>query len=337
MSPEAFERILGRACEILTENVRTNADYRSPDAFERHALDMLKVAARDCALTVEPSFHPHAFPDIRANGFGVEVKYTKQESWLAVGNSIFEGMRDPSVSRVYVLFGKIGGRPEVRWGRYEDCVTHVRVSNSPRFVVEMETERTSLFKHMGISYDKFALLSDEDKMRHVRDYSRGRLREGERLWWLEPSHSVPVQVRPYPNLRNKEKRVLRAEAALLSPQICGPSHGSTAQRKYAAPALYLLMHHGVIAPQMRDLFSAGSVAQRVPPIYMGEPHISRSLRGIEDLMEDAALRLDDELFEEYWGRKCPPDARIGEWLKMADDFARDWQPSKTLFLSKKSG
>ena len=70
MTQDEFERLLTVAAQILTENIRTNPDYRSPAAFERHALDMLKVAGRDCELAIEPSFHPHAFPDIRANGYG---------------------------------------------------------------------------------------------------------------------------------------------------------------------------------------------------------------------------------------------------------------------------
>ena len=242
-------------------------------------------------------------------------------------------MRDPDVSSVYVLFGKIGGQLELRWGRCEECVTHVRVSNSPRFVIEMETERASLFEHMAISYDEFSRLTDDGKMKYVREYSRNRLREGERLWWLEPTHTIPIQVRPCASLPDAEKRMLRAEAALLCPQICGPPRGPAGQRKYIDPALYLLMHHGVFCTQARDLFSAGSVAQHVEPMYEDEPYLSRALRDIAHLMKDAALRLDDALFEEYWSRSCPPDQRIAEWLKMADTAARGWMPSKNLFLS----
>ena len=332
MIAQEFEQVLERACEILTENIRTNTDYHSPDAFERHALDMLKVAAKDCDLKVEPSFHPYAFPDIRANGFGVEVKYTKQDTWLAVGNSIFEGMRDRNVEQVYVLFGKTGGRPEVKWGRYEECVTHVRVSNSPRFVLEMGTERSSLFEHLSVKYDQFAKMSDDEKMQHVREYSRNRLKEGERLWWLEPSHSIPIQVRPYVSLLDVEKRSLRAEATLLCPKVCGPSRGHTGQRKYIDAALYLLMHHGVFCNQARDLFSAGSVAERIEPISEDEPFVSRAIRDIESLIEDAAMRLEDDLFEEYWGFSCCPKNRIVEWLKLADEAATEWTPSQNLFL-----
>ena len=332
MTPEEFERALDRACDYLTENVRSNTDYHDPAVFERHAIDMLKLAARDCGITVEPTFHPHAFPDIRANGFGVEVKYTKQDTWLAVGNSIFEGMRDPNVSTIYVLFGKIGGEPEVRWRRYHDCITHVRVSNSPRFVVEMEGDRSSLFDHMRVTYDQFSILSDEQKMLYVREYSRGRLKEGERLWWLEPSHSLPIEVRFYMTLSQTEKRSLRAEAALLCPQVCG---GPRQRNKYNDAALYLLMHHGVFCPQARDLFSAGSVALRADETR-GGLYIKRALQDIEDLMRDAAKHIDDALIEEYWGQNCPPDQRIDEWLRMADNAAKEWVPSACLFLGENS-
>lgn len=327
MTPEAFERVLDRACDILTENLRSSTLYHGPDPFEQHVQDMLRVAAMDTGLTVQPTFHAHAFPDIRVNGFGVEVKYTKQDTWLAVGNSIFEGQRDPDVSTIYVIFGKTGGEPEVRWGRYEELITHVRVSNSPRFVIEMETERQSLFKHMRIGYDEFAQLADDAKMHHVRDYSRNRLREGERLWWLEPSHSLPVQVRPYMRLSQNEKRILRAEAAILCPQVCG---GSRQRNKYTDAALYLLMHHGVFCPQARDLFSAGSVALRSDETRGGN-YLLRALQDIEDLMRDAAKRLDDDLIVEYWGESCDPCDRITRWLVKADGHATDWKPSESLF------
>lgn len=79
MTPKAFESLLDRATEILTANLRSSALYNGPHEFEQHVLDMLKVAAKDMEIDVAPAFHPHAFPDIVANGFGVEVKYTKQD------------------------------------------------------------------------------------------------------------------------------------------------------------------------------------------------------------------------------------------------------------------
>ncbi len=329
MKPENFERILDRAVEILTENVRSSTLYHSPDTFEQGVQDMLRVAAKDTGFAVSPTFHNHAFPDIRVNGYGVEVKYTKNDTWLAVGNSIFEGMRDPNVKSVYVVLGKIGGQPEVRWGRYEECVTHVRVSNSPRFVIELDGERSSLFDHLAIRYNEFATLDDDTKMRHVREYSRNRLKEGERLWWLEASHTLPVAVRVYRTIADQEKRELRAEAALLCPEIVQPA---SRRGKYDRAGLYLITQHAVFAPQIRDLFSAGSVGARTGK--RGHKYIVDALRDIEPEMTDAAFRMDEKLFEEYWGFACPPENRIPQWLHLADQQATDWTPSDELFGGK---
>ncbi len=321
-----FEQILDRAVGILTENVRSSTRYHGPDAFEQGVLDILKVAAEDSGFTVSPTFHRHAFPDIRVNGFGVEVKYTRQDTWLAVGNSIFEGMRDPDVRHVYVVVGKTGGIAEVRWGRYEESVTHVRVSNSPRFVVELSGERSSLFSHMNVSYDEFATLDDEAKMQHVREYSRHRLKKGERLWWLETTHTLPIAVSVYRTLPNHEKRRLRAEATLLCPEVV---QSGSHRGKYDRAGLYLITQHGVFAPQLRDLFSAGSVGARTG--RRGHKYIVHALQDIEKEMHRAAADLDDALFEEHWGFSCPPAHRIREWLVLADGYASDWKPSDELF------
>ena len=329
MTPVEFEALLARAAQFLTVNLRSSTLYHGPAPFEQGVLAALQNAAADLAVTVEPTYHRHAFPDIRVNGFGVEVKYSKHDTWNAVGNSVFESMRDPAVGPIYVVFGKVGGEPEVRWGRYEDCVTHVRVSNAPRFVVDMAGRDPALFERFDISYGDFAQLDDEGKMAHIREYWRKRLPPGERTWWLEPSHTLPINVRLYMHLTQEEKRVCRAEAALLCPQIC---KGSRARRKYEDAAIYLLTYHGVFCPQARDLFSAGSVALRADGTRGGN-YLLRALRDIEGLMVDAARYLDDALFVEYWGERCRPSERIERWKVLADGYApgTGWRPSAELF------
>lgn len=325
-----IEAVLDRTAQFLTGNLRTSKLYHGPERFEQGVLAALQDAATDLGVTVERTFHPHAFPDIRVDGFGVEVKYSLRDTWRAVGNSVFESMRDPTVNDIYVMFGKVGGLPEARWAKYQDCVTHVRVANAPRFVVDLESDEPPLFKRFDISYRNFAALDDDRKMAHVRGYWRKRLPRGEHLWWLEEGHTLPLNVRLYMNLPQAEKRIYRAEAALLSPQIC---KGARARRKYEDAAMYLLTYHGVFCPQARDLFSAGSVALRADD-KRGGNYLLRALRDIEPLMIDAAHRLDDALFVEYWGESCAPGERIERWLALADGYARsaDWLPSAELFL-----
>ncbi len=327
MTREDFEPILDDAVKQLGEEVRASNAYHGADEFQQRVFDVLseKVKGRD--VNVKPTFHPHAFPDIHANGFGVEVKTTTKDSWLSVGNSVFEGMRDPAVKEIYVVFGKMGGMPSVKWGRYADRITHVRISHAPRFVIEMDRD-SSLFGKMNIGYDDFARLPPEGKMRHVRDYSRGRLQPGERLWWLEDvdDPGTPLEIKLYVDLPLSEKKQLRAEAALLFPQIV--AHSRIERYKYIDPALYLLKAKNVFCPQARDLFSAGSVAGAT----RGGNYVLRALNGIQAEMREAALRLDDALFVEYWEESVLPAQRIARWLAKADAMAHEWKPSEHLFV-----
>ena len=233
----------------------------------------------------------------------------------------------------YVIFGKMGGTPEVKWARYDDCVIHVRTSHVPRFELEIGAN-SSLFDLMKISYEEFSVLPIEKKMRYIRQYAKGRLKDGERLWWLEekaePEHTLPIQVRLYIDLPPEEKTRLRAEATLLCPKVVA---GSRVKNKYNDVALYLLTYHGVLVSQARDLFSAGSVAH-VKDKTRGGIYIQRAIEAIENEMLAASLRMEDALFVEYWGESVPPAERINRWLTLADKFAKDWIPSQVLFLSR---
>jgi hypothetical protein len=275
------------------------------------------------------------FPDIPMGTFGIEVKFTENDTWRSIANSVSEGTRNTGVTEVYVIFGKMGGTPGVRWGRYEDVVMHVRTSHVPRFEIEMGAKEP-LFHKFGISYLDFQKLSMHEKMSHIRTYARGRLKPGERLWWLEeddkPSHTLPLEVRLYMHLSQDDKRKLRAEGALLSPLIVAPSRS---KNKYNDVVMYILTRHGILCPQARDLFSAGSVALRKDK-ERGGNYTLRALEDIEEEMIKAAYRLPDELFIEYWGRSCRPEDRISEWLRDADKIAKTWKPSEHLFLSHRS-
>jgi hypothetical protein len=326
MTRDEFENLLDRAVEQLGNDIRQNKAYHAPDAFQQRVFDVLQELAKtQGAIEVKPTFHPHAFPDIRANGYGIEVKTTSKDSWLSVGNSVFEGMRDASVKEIYVVFGKMGGMPSVKWGRYEDRITHVRISHAPRFVLEMDRD-SSLFPKMNISYDKFYALPPEEKMRHIRQYSRNRLKPGERLWWLEDEDSPgkPLEIKLYMSLTQPEKIKLRAQGALLFPQILA---GSRVKDKYNDVAFFFLKYHNVFCPQTRDLYSAGSVAGKA----RGGNYLLRSLQNIEKQIAEAARQLPNDLIEEYWGEPVEPADRIKEWLKRIDRQAKTWKPSGHLF------
>lgn len=327
MTPEDFERALNKVVAQLGEEVRTSKKYHEPAAFQRRCFEVLQgMIGKD--LPLDLSFHPHQFPDIKAGAYGVEVKSVANDTWRVVGNSMLETKRAEGVERMYVIFGKMGGMAGVRWGMYEDRIVHVRISHAPRYEIDMSDGSKSLFATMGITYGAFCDLPAEKKMSHVRDYARGRLKPGERLWWLEDKpgqeKTLPLEVRLYIKLPAEEKKKLRAEVTLLFPEVVG--HGRI-REKYADVALYLITAHGILAHNARDMFSAGSVAGK----DRGGIYTARAIAGLEPYMREAAASMSDALFAEYWERHVPANERIRAWLERADGYARDWKPSEVLF------
>lgn len=327
MKQEQFEKLLDQVVENLTAQAR-RVSFTTSKTFEDRVRDTLIKFGEDMNIDLIP--HPHVFPDIVLGEYGVEVKFTANDTWRSVANSVFESTRSESVKRIYVVFGKMGGIPEVRWGKYDDCVMHVRTSHVPRFEVQIGAEQ-SLFQKMGLEYDIFRDLSEDDKMTHIRKYARARLKKGQKLWWLESAddspHSLPLEVRLFTSLPQEERRRLRAELVLLCPQVL-QSPGS--KNKYDNAALYALTYRGVLCHQARDLFSAGSVALRSDS-KRGGNYLIRALQDIEAEILEAAATLEDALFEEYWGETAPKERRIPIWLKKADANAYLWKPSEVLF------
>lgn len=333
MTQAEFESLLDKCCDRLTQEARTTG-FKSSPQFENRVREVIADLTPG-VFVVEMNPPAQAFPDVELGEFGVEVKFTLNDTWRSVANSVLETQRIESVKYIYVVFGKMGGTPEVRWGEYEESVIHVRTSHVPRFEVEMASAvaepKRSLFEEMGIHYDDFRKLDMSEKMKYIRAYAR-KIHPDGRLWWIEDKgeeeHTTPVQARLYTNLTMPEKTRLRAEAALLCPKIVKP--GRT-RDKYDDVVLYLLTYHGVLCHQARDLFSAGSVAN---PNNNDEGgiYIERALKLIEYDMREAAATMDDALFVEYWGESVPPGRRIARWLEKADELARDWVPSRSLFL-----
>jgi hypothetical protein len=332
MDQTDIEQLLIEICHELTSQACTKK-FTTADGFENAVRTLVASKAKSHGVEVELSPAAQAFPDIAIGEYGIEVKFTLNDTWRSVANSVQESNRIDSVKMVYLVFGKMGGSPEVKWAEYAKSVMHVRTSHVPRFEVEMGTEK-SLFDLMGISYEAFRVLSIHEKMQYVRTYARARLKKGERLWWLEDNgdvaHSLPIQVRLYTSLDRQEKDKLRGEAILLCPQIV---QAGTVKGKYDDVVLYLLTYHGVLCHQARDLFSAGSVANPSNDDEGGR-YIERMLQLSEPHIRRAADTLEDALFEEYWGEKISKAKRIKKWLEKADAFAKDWIPSQILFCKQ---
>lgn len=292
MTLEEFEAILDQAIQTMNQQASAGMPgYADSDEFEKTVLAQLRLSCRGVAKA-DPAFHDSAFPDIVVNGFGVEVKFTSSSTWHGTGNSIFEGMRDKAANRVYLIYFR-SDISEARWSRYEECIKGVRISHSPRYMIDMDGGG-NFFRNLNMTLEEFKDLEMKQKMVLVKDDVQKRLKKGERLWWFgdEQDHTIPVNVRLYRNLPTPIQSDLRAEAALMCPEIF---QGSRKRGKYDGIAVYLLTQHGVLASNVRDMFSAGSVAGP----ERGGDYVLRSVKHNMQAIFRMAAKLDDALFVEY--------------------------------------
>ncbi len=334
MTQDDFEALLEQLCQRLTREARESTAHHKPSVFEKRVRTVMSEMLAGTGEEAAPDID-QGFPDIVVGKFGAEVKATEKDSWRCIANSVSEGQRALNVEHIYVVYGKFGGTPEVKWASYGDSIMHVRTSHVPRFEIEIGTEK-SLFAQMGTSYDEFRQRPMHEKMPYIRDYARGRLKPGERLWWLEDKdiddsgHSLPLEVRSILQLSAEEKKAIRAEATLLIPKVFSPSRSKHKKDAYVDVAMYFMTYRGILAHQTRDFFSAGSVGENGATGNF----VRDATHRIQEEMREAAQYLEDALFLEYWGRVPKPSERILEWLKHADYFAADWTPSEELFLEE---
>lgn len=95
------------------------------------------------------------FPDIVANKYyGIEVKTTTQNHWKTTGNSVLEGTRVDDVERIYMLFAKLASPIEFRCRPYEEVLSEVVVTHSPRYLIDMNLKvGNTIFDKIKMPYD----------------------------------------------------------------------------------------------------------------------------------------------------------------------------------------
>ena len=200
------------------------------------------------------------FPDIIASKhFGVEVKSTKENKWVSTGSSIVESIRIEDVNHIYMLFGKLGGKPiEFKCKPYYNCLYDIAVTHSPRYLIDMEiTQERTIFSKMGIEYDKFRL--SEDPISTVRSYYLEKIKKEKRMampWWIgsETVTSPTLRLWSGRSLDQEKQNIYKAQLLILFPtEICNSN--------YDRATLWLCIRHSIINTHFRDLFTAGGQVQ----------------------------------------------------------------------------
>lgn len=160
------------------------------------------------------------FPDIIAKKYyGIEVKTTTQNHWKTTGNSVLEGTRVDDVERIFMLFAKLANPIEFRCRPYEEVLSEVVVTHSPRYLIDMNLEKgKTIFDKIKMPYD--TLRKKESPIKPIVDYYKSKLKTGEELWWMDTeNNSKPssIVIKIWNNLSAQEKQELKNRSMVYFP------------------------------------------------------------------------------------------------------------------------
>ncbi|MEQ1723266.1 MAG: restriction endonuclease [Pseudobdellovibrio sp.] len=314
LKQDQFEEHLANVCKKLTKEMQTNPKaFKTSGDLEKRARELFSKIVVQHGLKIDIAPPAQDFPDIIIGKYGVEVKFTLNNTWRSVANSISEGSKNAHVEQIYILFGKMGGTPEVRWAKYDDCVNHLRTSHVPRFEVEM-LGRGSLFSKLQITYKDFAALDINEKMKYARRYARSRLRPDENFWWIE-SRTEPIteyhtELRLFPTLSAIEKNRLMLECVLLFPSIVHP----ISARKEHAYSVHLLKYHNVFCPSVSTLIESEKLDESI-----AASEVLAKLKNSKIKIIELCNTLPSNYFHQYWKQSLPTEDRFPKWLELASN------------------
>ncbi|MEG1499369.1 MAG: hypothetical protein RRX93_08135 [Bacteroidales bacterium] len=264
------------------------------------------------------------FPDIIANRFyGVEVKTTKSNHWKSTGSSVAEGTRIEGIERIFMLFGKMCNPIQFMCKAYEDCLSEVVVTHSPRYLIDMNLSKgETFFDKIQISYDE--LRKQDNPIKTILGYYKKQMRKGDNVWWLDNDNDIErassLIIKMWNNLSTAEKSYYRIKGYCLFPELV-----SNRSDKFYRFALWLSTGQGIVCANIRDIFTAGGRGEllmdnrsytQVPQVIL---HLYKDLSLIkESLIETSAAELSNN-----WGCTVTNENKFLRWKELICENIQD--------------
>lgn len=259
------------------------------------------------------------FPDIIANKFyGIEVKTTKQNHWTTTGNSVLESTRVDGIERIFMLFGKMINPIEFKCRPYEDCLSEVVVTHSPRYLINMDLQAgQTIFDKLDIPYD--TLRNYPNPIKPITDYYRQFLKPGEEVWWLdqEEPKSTGLIIKLWNNLPIELRKQYMLKSMILFPEIF-----SNRPDKFNRLAVWLVNSEGIVCPNIRDVFTAGGQGfiKWKKKQYAGIPQILIKLSNSIDELKIILNELEIDTLENYWHLSIK--SKVDDWIGLVNENSK---------------
>lgn len=245
--------------ENILKNIRDSLMKKSPDDlkkikdtdFETDVLNELETEIKKLGNSdIVPSYekNSHKFPDIGYGTFGIEVKTVKSDKWICAGNSIMEGTAREGVEEIYVFFLKKGDPPDIRYKKYEECISDIKTTHSPRYEVNMDIlQSETVFKKLGITYANFR--KSKEKIKELREYYREK---NQQIWWLDEEtgeSTTPLEMKSFSKIPKSTRDEYLVEIFSLFPEVFSS--------EFDGPVAHLVSKYSVYSKNFRDEISAG--------------------------------------------------------------------------------
>lgn len=320
--------LLSASVNFINEKVS-----KAPKDYGNLSGDQVEKFAWNSMINVAPSvdfpkeriklISGHVFPDIILNkcNYGVEIKSTQKDSWVSTGSSIVENTRYSEADRIYMLFGKLGGTPEFRCKPYQQCLSNIAVTHSPRYLIDMNlSDDNNIFTKMHTEYDDFRILPETEKISKVRQYYIAKAKaEGkyEMPWWMGETTSVNLSF--YNDLPQHDKDKLFAKACILFKSV----YGSNPTKRNKQISMWLCNSYSVLCYNMRDNFTAGGKLDSINGVHLKRPypHIVAEILKYHDMIKALLYHPDEDIIlgiQEYWDFNYDNTDLYGSWLNMVE-------------------
>lgn len=273
------------------------------------------------------------FPDIVAKKYyGIEVKTTTQNHWKTTGNSVLESTRVEDVERIFMLFAKLASPIEFRCRPYEECLSEVVVTHSPRYLIDMNLEKgKTIFDKIQTPYD--ILRKKENPIKPIVDYYKSKLKQGEDLWWIdqENTKASSLVIKIWNNLTTVEKQEIKTKAMVIFPELFSNSND-----KFGRFAIWLVTREAVVCPNIRDMFTAGGKGEIIigKKRYSNIPRIFINLfENLNSIIETIICTSSIEL-SEYWGIKTTERKKVEDWIEQVNENSKRISDAKHLNIKQ---
>jgi hypothetical protein len=313
LKEDDFEKILNEAITIIKREKKERTSKFSPSDLEKEVARVISLASKNLNIPSNVELiSGKKFPDVvceirEKKLYGIEVKSTKSDEWICLGNSINESTRIDGLEKIYVFFGKLGGEPDFRYAKYEEILEEVRITHYPRYFINMNCSK-SIFDKMNTEYDEFR--TNPDMFKILKSHYRKQLKQGEELWWMD-NQDITKEVsiiKMFSEMDEDKKEDIISEAFIYFTELFNPKDN----KKYTRLVPWLVSKYQLVSPNIRDHFSAGG---KVEISGYEFPQVVKKLFESIELTLEKLATIDKDDLAYYWKKDLPQNQEriVFEW------------------------